>query len=154
MLNRILFGVLFFFVAKEGFTQFIKLERINSLEVVKIKLPCKKVLKYKKGNELITKKEFIVKYEYPYLFTTNNNDTNKIMVNDVLSISRNSVSKNVFSFLGGSFTGLLTIPFFLQGTIGKQPAYLIVAGIGGFFMIKQLNAIKSTLDTENVWSFY
>jgi hypothetical protein len=155
MLNKFLFFILLTSCCFNLNGQTITLEKNNSLDKIKIKLPKNLILKYQTDSGLIKIKGNVLKYQFPYLTVLKKNDTLKI---DVKSISLVRVHSNFTTSLlyTGSFvTSLLSFAFFMDaGQSGDVLVYLIASASFVKLTSYQLKSANKIYNTKTKWSFY
>jgi len=155
MLNKFLFFILLTSCCFNLNGQTITLEKNNSLDKIKIKLPKNLILKYQTDSGLIKIKGTVLKYQFPYLTVLKKNDTLKI---DVKSISLVRVHSNFTTSLlyTGSFvTSLLSFAFFMDaGQSGDVLVYLIASASFVKLTSYQLKSANKIYNTKTKWSFY
>ncbi|MEI7978708.1 MAG: hypothetical protein WCI53_07670 [Bacteroidota bacterium] len=155
MLNKFLFFILLTSCCFNLNGQTITLEKNNSLDKIKIKIPKNLILKYQTDSGLIKIKGNVLKYQFPYLTVLKKNDTLKI---DVKSISLVRVHSNFTTSLlyTGSFvTSLLSFAFFMDaGQSGDVLVYLIASASFVKLTSYQFKSANKIYNTKTKWSFY
>jgi hypothetical protein len=155
MLNKIVilfFLLLFHFNVK---AQDIILLENGTLETKVIKLKKRPTLIYHKNNKKIKLTKRLVKYEFPYLYYKEKNDTLKIDVRVIEKVKVNS-SLDFITYPLGGFFGFYGYGFTLSSILIKdlrRPSVFFLGAFCSFLSYTLIHNSQRRYDTKEKWSF-
>ena len=157
MLNKFLFLIILIVISDCVIAQHVYLQKNNSNQTLKIKLPKKVAVKYLIDSTIQDIEANAIAYNFPNLIITLENDTFSLKVQKILSINYSptlALGYYVLMFpvtlFGCAFTGV--------AIVDPKESGIVVPFIMGasllcydYFLFTHANR---KLNTEDIWSFY
>jgi len=156
MSNKLLLFMVFFLANFIANAQYIKLEKMNSLDRISIKTPKKLIIKYQTDSGITKIKGKALSYQFPYLtILKNKKDTLTLNVKNIVFVRNHSNFITTLLYAAAFETSLISFAFFMDaGYSGNVIAYWLISASAGTLTYYELKSANKRYNTKTKWSFY
>lgn len=136
--------------------QFIKLEKMNSLDKIAIKTTKKLILNFQTDSGIIKIKGKALSYQFPYLtILINKKDTLTLNLKNIVFVRNHSNFITTLLYAAAFETSLISFAFFMDaGYSGNVIAYWLISASAGTLTYYELKSANKRYNTKTKWSFY
>ncbi len=154
MLNKLILFIVLFLANLIANAQYIKLEKMNSLDKKTIQLPKKIKLVYQTDSLSFKQKVNVIDYHFPYVTVVKNKkDTLLLNVKNISYLKIGTPLRNPVLVLSTFITSVTTLAG-LAGMADGDLSLMLLVIPSGYLTYKSVTKIGDRYNTKTKWSFY